>query len=58
MVGSRTAAAVLGLFAGLVVSIAVWYDTGSLLLFLLVPFVPFCSRASAGIRIDRKGQID
>lgn len=41
VVGSRTATALVGVAASLAISVAVWYYTGSLLLFLVVPFVPF-----------------
>jgi hypothetical protein len=40
MVGSRTATAAVGLVASLAVSVAVWYYFDTLLVFLLVPFVP------------------
>ena len=41
MVGSRTLTALAGLLVSLAVSVAVYVYTGSLLLFLVVPFVPF-----------------
>ena len=44
MVGSRTLTAVVGLGLSLLVSLAVWVYFDTLLLFLLVPFVPFLFR--------------
>ncbi|MFB6255310.1 MAG: hypothetical protein ABEH58_01045 [Haloplanus sp.] len=44
MVGSRTATAVAGLLASLLVSAAAWYYLDTLLLFLLLPFLPFLWR--------------
>lgn len=44
MVGSRTATAIVGLLFSLVVSVAAWMLFDTLLLFLLVPFVPFLFR--------------
>lgn len=44
MVGSRTATALAGLAASLLVSVAAWVLFDSLLLFLFVPFVPFLLR--------------
>lgn len=44
MVGSRTATAAVGVVASLAVSVAAWYYFDSLVLFLLVPFVPFLFR--------------
>jgi hypothetical protein len=41
---SRTATAVVGLLVSLAVSVGVYYATGSLLVFLVVPFVPFLFR--------------
>ena len=39
MIGSRTATALVGL--GLAVSVGAWIAFGTLVLFLLLPFVPF-----------------
>jgi hypothetical protein len=44
MVGSRTATAVIGLVASLLVSAAAWYYFDTLLAFLLLPFVPLLWR--------------
>lgn len=44
MVGSRTATALVGLVASLLASAAVWYLFDTLLLFLVVPFVPLLLR--------------
>ena len=44
MVGSRTATALVGLAASLVISAVVWWYFESFLLFLFVPFVPFLLR--------------
>ena len=44
MVGSRTATAVLGLLLSLAISVLVWWYFDSLLLFVVVPFVPFLFR--------------
>lgn len=41
MVGSRTATAVVGVVGSLAVSAVAWWYFNTLLLFLLVPFVPF-----------------
>ena len=46
MVGSRTLTALAGLLVSLAVSVAVYVYTGSLLLFLAVPFVPFLFSSS------------
>ncbi|PSP78341.1 hypothetical protein BRC88_11645 [Halobacteriales archaeon QS_4_69_225] len=46
MVGSRTLTALAGLLVSLAVSVAVYVYTGSLLLFLVVPFVPFLFSSS------------
>jgi hypothetical protein len=40
MVGSRTATALAGLAASVVVSVAAWYYFDTLVAFLLLPFVP------------------
>ncbi|UPW00599.1 hypothetical protein M0R88_00505 [Halorussus gelatinilyticus] len=42
--GSRTATAAVGLGASLAVSVAVWYYFDTLLVFLVVPFVPILFR--------------
>lgn len=44
MVGSRTATALVGIVASLLLSAAAWYYFETLLLFLFVPFVPFLLR--------------
>lgn len=44
MVGSRTATALAGLAIGLLASALAWYYFDTLVLFLLVPFVPFLLR--------------
>ena len=44
MVGSRTATAVVGVVGSLLVTGALYYYTGQLLVFLAVPFVPFLFR--------------
>lgn len=44
MVGSRTATALAGLALGLLVSAVAWYFFDSLLLFLVIPFVPLLLR--------------
>lgn len=44
MVGSRTLTALVGLLLSLLVSAIAWYQFHSLVLFLLVPFVPFLLR--------------
>ena len=46
MAGSRTLTALAGLLVSLAVSVAVYVYTGSLLLFLVVPFVPFLFSSS------------
>jgi hypothetical protein len=46
MVGSRAVTALAGLVASLAVSVAVWMYTGSLLLFVFVPFIPFLLSSS------------
>lgn len=46
MVASRTLTALVGLLVSLAVSVAVWVYTGSLLLFVFVPFVPFLFSSS------------
>ena len=44
MVGSRTATAIVGLLVSLGVSVLAWWYFNTLLLFLVVPFVPFLFR--------------
>jgi hypothetical protein len=44
MVGSRTATAAVGLAASLLVTAALWWYFDTLLVFLLIPFVPFLFR--------------
>lgn len=46
MVGSRTATAVAGLLASLLVSVAAWYYFDTLLVFLLLPFLPLLWRSN------------
>ena len=46
MVGSRTATAIVGLIASLLISAIAWAYFDTFLLFLLVPFVPFLFRRS------------
>ncbi|GAB3326578.1 hypothetical protein [Haloplanus salinarum] len=46
MVGSRTATAAVGLVASLALSVAAWYYFETLLVFLLLPFVPVLLRGS------------
>ncbi|WP_277555608.1 hypothetical protein [Halobaculum limi] len=48
MVGSRTLTALVGLAVSLVVSVAAWYYFDTLLVFLLLPFVPLLFRGLAG----------
>jgi hypothetical protein len=44
MVGSRTATAAAGLVASLLLSVVAWYYFDTLLVFLVVPFVPLLFR--------------
>ena len=44
MVGSRTATATAGLAGSLLVTVALWWYFDTLLVFLLVPLVPFLFR--------------
>jgi len=44
MVGSRTVTAAVGLLASLLVTAALWWYFDTLLVFLLVPFVPILLR--------------
>lgn len=48
MVGSRAATAAAGLAASLLVSVVAWVQFDTLLLFLLVPFVPLLFRRRLG----------
>ena len=48
MVASRTIVALMGLVASLATSAAIYAATGSLLLFVFVPFVPFVLSRSLG----------
>ena len=48
MVGSRTATAAAGLGLSLLVSVLAWRYLDTLLVFLLVPFVPLLFRRRAG----------
>lgn len=48
MVGSRATTAIAGLAASVLVSVAAWYYFDTVLLFLLVPFVPFLLRRGTG----------
>ena len=48
MVGSRTATAAAGLGLSLAVSVAAWVYLDTLLVFLLVPFVPLLFRRGRG----------
>lgn len=48
MVSSRTATAVVGLAASVLVSVAAWVYYDTVLLFLLVPFVPLLFRRREG----------
>ena len=58
MVGSRTLTALVGLVASLAVSVAVWYYFDTLLVFLVVPFVPILLRRGGGPRsTDRESRV-
>jgi hypothetical protein len=46
MVGSRALTALAGLLVSLAVSVGIYLQTGSMLLFLFVPFVPFLFSSS------------
>lgn len=50
MLSSRTATALAGLVASLAVSVLLWWYFESLLVFLVVPFVPFLFRDGNGER--------
>lgn len=45
MVGSRSLTAIVGLVVGLLISAAAWVYYDTLLLFVLLPFVPFLFRS-------------
>lgn len=54
MVGSRGLTALAGILASLAITAAIYLYTGSLLVFLVVPFVPFVlSRSRQGPADDR-----
>ena len=55
MVGSRTATAFAGLVLSLAVSIVAWVQYDTLLLFLLVPFVPLLFRRGRGAAGSESG---
>lgn len=55
MVGSRTATALLGLAFSLAISVAAYVYFDTLLLFLVVPFVPFLLRRSSGRGTESPG---
>ncbi|MFP4590777.1 MAG: hypothetical protein ACLFMX_02165 [Halobacteriales archaeon] len=48
MVGSRTATALIGLLASVVISALLWWHLGTVVFFLFVPFVPFVLRGRRG----------
>jgi hypothetical protein len=50
VVRARTATAVAGLLASLAVSALLWWYFDTLLVFLLVPFVPFLFRSRDDVR--------
>jgi hypothetical protein len=52
MVSSRTATALAGLAASLLLSVVAWYYFDTLLLFLFLPFVPFLFRGSSSARAE------
>jgi hypothetical protein len=52
MVRSRTATAVVGLAASLLVSVALWWYFNTLAVFLVVPFVPLLLRGRGGDQPD------
>jgi len=54
MAASRTITALVGLIASLALSAAIYVATGSLLLFVFVPFVPFVLSRSLGGKGDRE----
>ncbi|WP_435064735.1 hypothetical protein [Halobaculum sp. EA56] len=53
MVGSRTLTALVGVVASLAVSVAAWVYFDTLLVFLVVPFVPLLFRGLTGGDGDR-----
>lgn len=57
MVGSRTLTAVVGLAVSLGVSVAAWVYFDTLLVFLLVPFVPFLFRRSSNRSPERRCRV-
>ena len=48
MVGSRTLTAAVGLLLSLLLSVALWWYFDSLLVFLLLPFIPILFRGFGG----------
>ena len=54
MAASRTITALVGLVASLALSAAIYVATGSLLLFVFVPFIPFVLSRSLGGREDEE----
>ena len=54
MAASRTITALVGLIASLALSAAIYVATGSLLLFVFVPFVPFVLSRSLGGKGDQE----
>lgn len=50
MVSSRTATAAAGVLVSLVISVAAWIYFDTLLLFLVVPFVPFLFRGGRTVQ--------
>ena len=54
MAASRTITALAGLVASLALSAAIYVATGSLLLFVFVPFIPFVLSRSLGGRADEE----
>lgn len=50
MVGSRTATAIAGLVGSVLVSLAAWWYFNTLLVFLVVPFVPILLRRGSAVR--------
>ncbi|WP_255194103.1 hypothetical protein [Natronobeatus ordinarius] len=54
MLGSRTITALVGLSAGLVVSVGAWIYFETMLLFLFLPFVPFLVAGRGDNRRDER----
>ena len=54
MVGSRTATAAVGVVLSLLVSVGAWLYFDTLLLFLVVPFVPFLLRRRRAPEASRR----